>query len=413
MVESEYLPVKRPSRNSSSHKERKLAESLRRYTTENSVSYDVEFTAEILALQPHWLARRIKSAPIKRKLLEMAKSGARKPLNLSHPSGPSEVLERKLAGALCCYIHKNSSSYDPEFDRQIREIRPEWAAKPNLTAVKKQKILEMAKNGDKKPNEKSEEHLNRVLSRSINKNSSCYDLEFDIEVHKLRHDWFENSVTTIVKKQMVAAKKQKLLEMARNGEGRPTNFNHPSSPLEISESRLAIALKNYTRSGHARTSYDPEFDAEIRTLRPDWFETFIRKPDGSMFRTSSALKKQKLLEMARKGEERPSCKLTNLGTAIARYTNSNKTQYDPEFDAEIRTLRPDWFEKTALKKQRLLEMAKSGVKKPSRSGDIAEKRLLWALASYTSKSSECYDLDFDVEIRALSPEWFNRQLQKA
>jgi len=46
-------------------------------------------------------------------------------------------------------------------------------------------------------------------------------------------------------------------------------------------------------------------------------------------------KKQQLMEMARNGEPRP------LSKAVF-----NSQGYDPEFDAEIRKMRPDWFKKT-------------------------------------------------------------------
>ncbi|HEX8324735.1 MAG TPA: hypothetical protein VF595_12580 [Tepidisphaeraceae bacterium] len=36
------------------------------------------------------------------------------------------------------------------------------------------------------------------------------------------------------------------------------------------EHELAVALESYTNPNHPE--YDPEFDAQIRALRPDWFE---------------------------------------------------------------------------------------------------------------------------------------------
>lgn len=32
-----------------------------------------------------------------------------------------------------------------------------------------------------------------------------------------------------------------------------------------------------------------------------------------------------------------------LADALERYTNPDDPEYDPEFDAKIRKLRPDWF----------------------------------------------------------------------
>jgi hypothetical protein len=36
-----------------------------------------------------------------------------------------------------------------------------------------------------------------------------------------------------------------------------------------------------------------------------------------------------------------------LAEALARYTDPDDPEYDPEFDREIRRLRPDWFEEVA------------------------------------------------------------------
>ena len=40
--------------------------------------------------------------------------------------------------------------------------------------------------------------------------------------------------------------------------------------MQYNESELAEALEAYTDPDHPE--FDPEFDAEIRSLRPDWFE---------------------------------------------------------------------------------------------------------------------------------------------
>lgn len=42
-----------------------------------------------------------------------------------------------------------------------------------------------------------------------------------------------------------------------------------SEDKQFSEKELAEALDNYTNPEHP--DYDPEFDATIRRLRPDWF----------------------------------------------------------------------------------------------------------------------------------------------
>ena len=141
-------------------------------------------------------------------------------------------------------------------------------------------------------------------------------------------------------------------------------------------------------------------------------------------------KKRRLLELATSGAKRPE-KSEKLGIALNRYCSGS---YDSDFDKQIRILRPDWFVTTAaISKQELLELAKSGAPRPSSSAwlkyqknplpsetveeaghaedvyaaAIKEQRLGRALINYTSKSRKTYDAAFDAEIRALRPDWFN------
>jgi hypothetical protein len=53
--------------------------------------------------------------------------------------------------------------------------------------------------------------------------------------------------------------------------------------------------------------------------------------------------KSRLLEMARNGESRPRQRDGTIGIVLCNYTSSKSETYDPEFDREIRRLRPDWF----------------------------------------------------------------------
>ena len=176
--------------------------------------------------------------------------------------------------------------------------------------------------------------------------------------------------------------------------GRRPNANSKNA----NERRLGTVLINYTRPG----THDPVFDAKVRGLRPDWFAN------------TADTKKEKLLKLAKTGAKRPS-KKTQLGTALGRYTNKSSQCYDPVFDKEIIGLRPDWFENTADKnKKKLLELARSGTDRPNHRSDssTAERRLDSSLHSYIHKSSDCYDPIFDEEIHKLRPDWFMKQSDK-
>lgn len=131
----------------------------------------------------------------------------------------------------------------------------------------------------------------------------------------MRLDWFVNQ------RDGSREKKELFLKMAREGKPRP-KWN----------TKLGKCLHNYlTRS--VRT-YDPEFEKQLKEIRPDWFVTCY-----DLAKQNKVI----LLEMARNGDPRPSRK-TKLGKALSNYL-SNGNCYDAEFAAEIRKLRPDWFRK--------------------------------------------------------------------
>jgi hypothetical protein len=151
-----------------------------------------------------------------------------------------------LGNKLCHYISKNSGCYDAEFDTQIRELRPDWFE--NTARINKDELIAMAKRGEDRPFQKKHP-LGGALIRYTNKNSGCYDAEFDVEIRELRPDWFEDTVKI---------NKDELIAMARRGEDRPHR-----------KSFLGNKLCHYISKNSS--CYDAEFDAEIRELRPDWF----------------------------------------------------------------------------------------------------------------------------------------------
>ncbi len=248
-----------------------------------------------------WGKRGVSPDPnqTKQQLLEMARNGEDRPVQKNH----------SLATKLCNYTNPNIRGYEPEFDKEIRALRPDWFYNPSQT---KQQLLEMARNGEDRP-VAGKHPLGYRLSSYITQGHNNYDAKFDKKIRKLRPDWFPYNPSQT---------KQQLLEMARNGEGRPIVRKHP----------LGSKLCCYTNSNNG--SYDPKFDREIRELRPDWFVN------------TADIAKQQLLEMARSGKDRPAAGKHPLGHKLHKYTNPNKRDcYDQKFDKEIRTLRPDWFKR--------------------------------------------------------------------
>lgn len=227
---------------------------------------------------------------------------------------------------------------------------------------KKQQLLEMAKNGEPRPNRKC--HFGKALYSYVYALSGCYDAEFYKQIRKLRPDWF------VTQFDIADQKKQQLLEMARNGEARPIHGKHP----------LAGCLYKYILA-------DPLFKQKIENLRPDWLIDPV------------AENKRIIIQMAKNGEPRPIIGHHPMARFLVRYTDKTQAYYYEDFDEEIRSLRPDWFIDT---RHKILEMAKNGDPRPSR----RNHPLGGMLIKWTSKKSKCYDPKFDKQIRKLRPDWF-------
>ena len=88
-----------------------------------------------LELLPGWVWTKVHSTSNKKKqrLLKMAQQGAARPRK-----------KTKLGGALRDYTHKYSNAYDPEFDKEIRQLAPHWFKVLYNPEEKKQQLLKMA-----------------------------------------------------------------------------------------------------------------------------------------------------------------------------------------------------------------------------------------------------------------------------
>jgi predicted house-cleaning noncanonical NTP pyrophosphatase (MazG superfamily) len=198
----------------------------------------------------------------------------------------------------------------------------------------------------------------------------------------LKHFDFDESISS------AAYKKQKLIEMAKSGNSRPSQ-----------KTNLGRFLSDYTCKTR---SYCKKFDKLIRELAPDWFVS----------RTQIANKnKQNLIKMAKSGEDRPKAR-TKIGRQLCEYTNKSSNSYCPIFDKIINRLAPNWFlgkeQISYQKKQRLIKLAKSGSKRPNKK--TKEGQLL---INYTCKKSGSYCRNFDKNIRKLRPDWFISRTQIA
>ena len=350
-----------------------LGRALYSYTYVKSQCYDLDFDKEIRSLRSDWFVNTVDEN--KCQLLEMAKNREPKPIysankNKRHP----------LAQSLMDYTSPKRSSYDSEFDKEIRALRPDWfITQHHICKQKKQQLLDMARNGEPKPlqSRKNKHTLSGVLGAYTSKNRKHYDPEFDKEIRTLRPDWF------IGQSDLANERKNQLLQMAKNGDSKPFPEVHP----------LGDALKRYILE--SSKVYDAEFDKKIRALRPDWFLSEFE------------IKKQYLLSIAKSGEtlNKNDC----LRSFLFNACNHKHKCYDPEFEKQIRDLRPDWFNKP--KKQQLLEMARNGKPKPN----VKSHPLGMTFYCYCcNRKNKCYDPELEKQIRDLRPDWFKKldSLQK-
>lgn len=270
--------------------------------------------------------------------------------------------KNKLGTILVNYTCKASGSYDPEFDREIRKSAPKWFVR--TTDENKRKLLKIAQKREPRPNAQKTQ-LGSALCSYTRKNSSSYDSKFDRQIRALAPHWFIDTAKE---------NKEKLLEMA-----------HAKKPRPHQKTRLGLC--DYLNKNSS--SYDPEFDKAIRKLAPHWFVDTAKR------------NKSKLLKMAREGKARPNCKKTKLGSVLTNYISKNSNCYDSEFNSQVRQLAPAWFAKIADEnRKKLLEMARKGKSRPAQKTKLAS-----ALTNYTRRGS---DNEFDTEIRQLAPHWFKR-----
>jgi len=186
-------------------------------------------------LQPANYHTKIK----KDKLLQMAKDGVERPKQKRHELG-------KVLGQ---YTDPKTTSYDEEFSKEIRRLRPDWFVQLKMSKSKKQQLLDLAFNKSPKPYFKSE--LGRALQSYCSPSSNCYDEEFKNKIYSLASEWF-------IKLNPIDFREE-ILKLAMSG-----------SPKPNWKTQIGTAVIRYTNP--SQNGYDPEFDKKIKQLRPDWFK---------------------------------------------------------------------------------------------------------------------------------------------
>jgi hypothetical protein len=314
---------KTPNRKSPDKETRRLGHALRAYTYKNGSAYDLEFDIKIRAIRPDWFDpnRKNRVEEHKRKLLELANSGIKRPrINSDDPE------EAQLGRLIASYIARSK-----DFREKLLTIRPDWFVEERVAAIK-EKLLKWATDKEDRPSDSSKDPEEKSLASALRRYteaeySRCYDKVFDDKIRAMRPGWFNRVIIT------PAETKEQILALARSGKERP---NSESDDPE--EARLGRALNRF---GYSSEPDNVDFRAEIDKIRPEWLNRRI---------TAVIRKKEEILSLARSGAKRPNWKSDNqeekkMGGNIRNYVNRTSQSYDPIFAAKLRAIRPDWFRK--------------------------------------------------------------------
>lgn len=183
---------------------------------------------------------------------------------------------------------------------------------------KKEKLLEMAKAGAKKPRINTsnieERKLGTTLSRSCSEKSRDFDQDFKNKITAIRPDWFTKTSDL---------KKEELLKIAKERGQRPSKHSESEH-----ERALANALHEYLKK--TSFSYDEEFASEIKKVAPHWLRTHSKK-------------KKQLTQWASVGKDRP--RDTEDASPQERSLSKTLDNYESVANTidQLKRLRPDWF----------------------------------------------------------------------
>jgi len=280
-------------------------------------------------------------------------------------------------------FNRTYADLDSWYRRRGTSLQNE-ARKLQIDQIKKTLIAGAVAGAPKPRNTVREVGLQQHLLRFTRQRDGMYDPVFDAEIRRLRPDWFASNGG-------VAALKQRLIELAREGAPRPS-----STAKDPHEQQLGALLRLCTAASDA--TRDDDFNHLIRGMRPDWFVTI------------AATRKAELLRLAKSGVKLQDLPTKLRSALLYAYTRKTSKSFDAVFNAEIRRVCcHDWFRTSADdKREKLLEWARSGRARPSPTAkDPVERRLGCALKYYT-RSPNAANVMFTHEIKAARPDWFRR-----
>lgn len=136
------------------------------------------------------------------------------------------------------------------------------------------------------------------------------------------------------------------------------------------------------------------------------FEQKLKSIAPYLFITASdklAIKKQQLIEWAKSGKDKPTRKTNNeLYLVYRNYTNKNSKYYDIGLYDTLIELRPDWSKDYHSKtnKSLILDLVRRGEPRPKSNTPLGI-----FLKNKLNKASPCHDLDLLSQIKNTTPNW--------
>lgn len=212
-------------------------------------------------------------------------------------------------------------------------------------------------------------------------------------INSQNHSWMYKDGKSLSRKLGAKSKEefeQEIIKIAKQGKKRPSQ-----------KTKIGLQICYFTNPNHPR--YNKEFANKIKKIRPDWF------------RNSSDIAKKKLIEMARKGKDKPNIK-TSLGRKFYRYAIEKGSCFDPDFKEDIKKANSSWLntgcKKVESKKQKLIGLLKNKKLKISDFGDLK------CSFYYYMKNDKGFrnivqklrpDLSFFIREKIEKPRTFNRK----
>jgi G:T-mismatch repair DNA endonuclease (very short patch repair protein) len=90
---------------------------------------------------------------------------------------------------------------------------------------------------------------------------------------------------------------------------------------------------------------------------------------------------------------------TPIGSYYHRFINPRNLSFDPDFLTKVKAKYPGWFVKTVVENKKYFRSLPPLSPKPT-------GKMMGLIHNYTQRYSECYDAEFDSDIRRAQPEWF-------